>query len=245
MYEGMQRTDESSTIRYASRRDFSGLNGPQSHTATKFIITNNRCSNYIIHNTDDLSPTILIATPQRLGVFSTPGITPRALQTMSPIRVSKTPHDSTTQPSTRTANVDDDTRSLARLGGNGDFDIHTGLNSDLGDLLDDGGGSLQVDDTLVDAHLVAVPGLGTLTVGGLSGGDLKNLGGHAHGTLLDQLVLDGVADDVSANVLQLLDLGGSQGDSDLVDQLLLLLVLLFLSDGGGHDYWSDVTGEKF
>lgn len=29
----------------------------------------------------------------------------------------------------------------------------------------------------MDAHLVGVPGLGTLTVGGLTGGDLEGLGG--------------------------------------------------------------------
>jgi hypothetical protein len=31
----------------------------------------------------------------------------------------------------------------------------------------------------VDTHLVHVPGLGTLTVGGLTSGDLEDLGWHA------------------------------------------------------------------
>lgn len=35
----------------------------------------------------------------------------------------------------------------------------------------------SLDETLVDAHLVLVPGLGTLTVGGLTGGDVEGLGG--------------------------------------------------------------------
>jgi hypothetical protein len=34
----------------------------------------------------------------------------------------------------------------------------------------------SLDKTLVDAHLVLVPGLGTLTVGGLAGGDVQGLG---------------------------------------------------------------------
>jgi len=42
---------------------------------------------------------------------------------------------------------------------------------------------VQVDDALVDTELVSVPSLGTLTVGGLSGGDLKNLGGESDGAL--------------------------------------------------------------
>ena len=39
---------------------------------------------------------------------------------------------------------------------------------------------MQVDDALVDAHLKAVPGLGTLTAWRLTRGDAKNLGGEAY-----------------------------------------------------------------
>ena len=45
------------------------------------------------------------------------------------------------------------------------FHLHAGLDVDGGDLLDDLGGGVQVDDTLVDPHLELVPGLGTLTWG--------------------------------------------------------------------------------
>jgi hypothetical protein len=41
--------------------------------------------------------------------------------------------------------------------------LHTGLDVDGGDLLDDLGGRVQVDDPLVDPHLELVPGLGALT----------------------------------------------------------------------------------
>lgn len=37
----------------------------------------------------------------------------------------------------------------------------------------------SLDQSLVDAHLVGIPGLGTFTVGGLTGGDLEGLGGKA------------------------------------------------------------------
>ncbi len=35
---------------------------------------------------------------------------------------------------------------------------------------------MQIDDTLVDSHLEAVPGLGTLSARSLLGGDPKSLG---------------------------------------------------------------------
>ena len=41
--------------------------------------------------------------------------------------------------------------------------LHARLDVDGGDLLDDLGGRVEVDDTLVDPHLELVPGLGTLT----------------------------------------------------------------------------------
>ena len=41
--------------------------------------------------------------------------------------------------------------------------LYTGLDVDGGDLLDDLGGGVQVDDALVDPHLELVPGLGALT----------------------------------------------------------------------------------
>lgn len=58
--------------------------------------------------------------------------------------------------------------SQPNLSSNGDLNLDTGLDVD-DDLLDDLGGSSQVDEALVDAHLEEIPGLGTLTVGGLAG----------------------------------------------------------------------------
>lgn len=60
-------------------------------------------------------------------------------------------------------------------------------------LLDDLRRAVQIDDTLVDAHLEAIPGLGTFTTRGLAGGNTKSLGGHADRSLdLERLSL-GVA----------------------------------------------------
>lgn len=65
----------------------------------------------------------------------------------------------------------------------GNLDVNTRLELESSDLSNNLGGRVQVNQTLVDAHLVAIPGLGTLTVGRLSGGNLKNLGRHANGAL--------------------------------------------------------------
>lgn len=57
----------------------------------------------------------------------------------------------------------------------GDFDLDTRLDADGGDLLDDLRRTVQINQTLVDPHLKAIPGLGSFTTGGFSGGDAQSL----------------------------------------------------------------------
>ena len=91
------------------------------------------------------------------------------------------------------------------------------------DLLDDLGGGVQVDETLVDPHLESVPSLGTLTTGTalreqeidggqrlsrdevklggsrysrLPGGDLQVLGGQPDGSLDSEVLVLGPVDEV-------------------------------------------------
>lgn len=110
-----------------------------------------------------------------------------------------------------------------RLSSNGNLDLNTSLNVD-DDLLDGLGGSVKtvaqrnnqplistderchskidptgedlLNQTLVDAHLVGVPGLGTLTVGGLTGGDLEGLGGKTdcHNSIISIVYLRTLVD---------------------------------------------------
>ena len=61
--------------------------------------------------------------------------------------------------------------------------LDSGLDVDGSDLLDDLGGGVEVDHTLVDPQLELVPGLGSLTARGLTGGDPQGLGGHPNGAL--------------------------------------------------------------
>jgi hypothetical protein len=61
--------------------------------------------------------------------------------------------------------------SRTHLSSDGNLNLDTGLDVD-DDLLDDLGWRIQINQALVDAHLVHIPGLGTLTTGRLAGGDL-------------------------------------------------------------------------
>ena len=100
--------------------------------------------------------------------------------------------------------------------------LYAGLNVDGGDLLDDLGGTVEVNHSLVDPHLELVPGLTTLSAGSLTGGDPQGLSGHPDGPLHLQLLVFGSLDQVAADLLQGLDVAGGQSDSDAMDGGVLL-----------------------
>jgi hypothetical protein len=79
-------------------------------------------------------------------------------------------------------------------------------------------GSL-LDETLVDAHLVLVPGLGTLTARGLTGGDVEGLGRETDRALDLEGLGAGTFDQLRAHLLEGGDLARGEGDTDLVDLL--------------------------
>ena len=118
--------------------------------------------------------------------------------------------------------------------GDGHLNLYTGFDVDRGDLLDDLRWRVQIDDTLVQAHLEAIPSLGTLTARGLTGGDTQNLGRHADGALDTQLLLLGSADQISANLLQTADIARGQRDANAVYGRGLGNGLLNVLSSGGH-----------
>lgn len=65
----------------------------------------------------------------------------------------------------------------------GDFNLYARLNADGGDLLDNLRWTVQVNQTLVDPHLEAIPGFGSLTTGGFPGGDTQSLEGRKQNTV--------------------------------------------------------------
>ncbi|KAF3836117.1 hypothetical protein F7725_028675 [Dissostichus mawsoni] len=59
----------------------------------------------------------------------------------------------------------------------GYFNLYTRFDADGGDLLDDFRWTVQINQALVDPHLEAIPGFGSLTTGSFPGGDAQGLEG--------------------------------------------------------------------
>ena len=64
-------------------------------------------------------------------------------------------------------------------------------------LLDSLGSTMQVNDSLVDSHLVPVPRLGSLTTGGLPGSDPQHFGWHTNWTFHSKLGFLSSADEIT------------------------------------------------
>jgi hypothetical protein len=107
--------------------------------------------------------------------------------------------------------------------------VNTGVDSEVGDLLNDAGGAVDVNDSLVNAHLEAVVGVGTITARGTTSGDGQNLGGDADDATGLVALLFGPGDDLGAGMLEGLDFTTAEGHSDSLDSLLnLFFVSLIL-----------------
>merc|ERR1719317_1883654 len=63
------------------------------------------------------------------------------------------------------------------------FNLYTRLDVNRGDLLNNLGWAVEINDPLVDSHLELIPGLGTFSTRSLTGGDTQGLGWHAHRAL--------------------------------------------------------------
>merc|ERR1719188_1308647 len=79
----------------------------------------------------------------------------------------------------------------------GDLNLHTGFDLDGGDLLDNIGRGVQVDQSLVDPHLELIPSVSSLSVR----------------PLVAQVLRLSPGDEVLAAPLKSLDVGGSEGDA--------------------------------
>lgn len=76
---------------------------------------------------------------------------------------------------------------------------------------------MQVQHTLVDAHLPAVIGVSTLTARRLAHNQLQELGGHSDRASDLQVLLKSLVLQLSAHLLDSSDVARSQSDSDAVD----------------------------
>lgn len=87
----------------------------------------------------------------------------------------------------------------------------------------------------MDAHLKGVPGLGTLTTGGLAGGDLEGLGWETDGALDAEVLGLGTLNELGADLLESVYLAGGEGDTDAVDFLENYASVRYIS---GHSWTS-------
>jgi hypothetical protein len=115
----------------------------------------------------------------------------------------------------------------------GHLNLNAWLNADGGDLLYHISWRMQVDEALVDPHLEAVPGVGTLSAGGLAGGDAQSLGRHADRSLNLELLVLSTLDQVSTDLLQVLDVLGCESNANPVHGRGLLKSI-FLYWFSGH-----------
>lgn len=68
----------------------------------------------------------------------------------------------------------------------------------------------------MDSHLEAIPGLGTFTTRSFTGGNLQGLGWETDWSLDTEILSLGTLDELTADLLEGLNLLGGEGDSDLV-----------------------------
>lgn len=118
--------------------------------------------------------------------------------------------------------------------------LDTWFNVDGGNLLDCLRRRVQIDHTLMDTHLVSVPGVGTLATWRLTCGNNQLLGWHTHRSLNLQILglgaLYKVGADCNINCQKLhesntlfegLDVASGQRNADLVDGILAAPVSTF------------------
>jgi len=84
---------------------------------------------------------------------------------------------------------------------NGNFNLDACLNVD-NDLLNHLGRSIQINQALVNPHLVRIPSLATFTAGRLTGRDPEVLGGQANGALDAEILGFGAVDQLRADFLK-------------------------------------------
>jgi len=80
---------------------------------------------------------------------------------------------------------------------------------------------MQVDQTLVDAHFKAIKGVGSLSTWTFADAQTQLLCGQSYWTCYMKVLILGTLDEISADLLQGLDIATGEGDSDAVKFLLL------------------------
>ena len=108
---------------------------------------------------------------------------------------------------------------------NNEVHIYTRVESEFSDLLNGGRRAVDVDHALVDAHLIAVPSIGTVAARGSARCDHELLGGNADRAFHFVVELLRLGYDLGACLLKGFHFSASEGHADSLDLLLDLLSL--------------------
>ena len=111
---------------------------------------------------------------------------------------------------------------------NSDFNFHTWLNRNRCNLTNNLGRTVQVNQSLVNVHLIGVPSFTTFSVGSFTGSNSKVLGRHTDWALDLKFLVLGSLDEVGTNLFQSLDVTGSESDADAVNDGFDYFLLIFL-----------------
>ena len=80
---------------------------------------------------------------------------------------------------------------------------------------------MEIEDALVDSHLPAIEGVGTLTARRLADAEAEELGGHANRTRDLKVLAEGLVLELSADLLEGLNLARGKSDANAVNSHLL------------------------
>jgi hypothetical protein len=94
-----------------------------------------------------------------------------------------------------------------------EVDIDGGVDLESGDVLDHGGWAVDINNSLVDSHLISVPSVGSLTAWGLSGGDSQDFRWNSYWSFSFITHVLGSDDDLVASPLKWLNFSSLEGHS--------------------------------
>jgi len=110
--------------------------------------------------------------------------------------------------------------NFSLISGDGDLNLNARLDLDGRNLTDNIGGGVEINQSLVNSELKTIKGVGSFSARRFSGGDAKDAGGEANGALHLQILLLRSLDQRRANLLEVLDVLGGEGDADAMEVLV-------------------------
>ena len=100
---------------------------------------------------------------------------------------------------------------------NDDLNINSWLDGDAGDLSDDIGGGVDIEDSLVNSHLPSVIGVRALSARGFANNKLQEFGGHTDRSTDFEALTECFVLELGADLLEGINLSRGECDTDAVD----------------------------